>query len=147
MKILILEDIYSTIDQLKTMFDEKKWLYDVASKVATARDLCNKNKYDCYIIDLIVIPVGLTIEEFNSYGPYYGWAWFHNYILKRNIEKSSILRKQAIIFSAYSKTFKEKFRFEADGVFIIDKKEENAEEKLLKKIEEILKMNDRDGNK
>jgi len=140
MKILILEDSYFMLDLLKREFDDRGWDYDEANKVVAAKDLYKKNQYDCFIIDLHVDPFGLTEDEFNSYNPYYGWAWFCNYVIKPNEDNASQWRKKAIIYSKYTNEFKESnFKYEVQDVIIFDKGEDKSDEKVIKAIERIEK--------
>jgi len=141
MRILILEDSYYMINLLKNEFEEKGWDFDVANKVAAARDFYNRNQYDCFIIDLHIDPIGLTEDEFNSHNPYYGWAWFSNYVIKPNENNAFSLKKKAIIYSKYANEFKDtKFKCEAQDITIIDKGEDKSEEKVIKTIERIEKI-------
>ena len=139
MRILIVEDNYYMVDLLKNEFDEKEWIYDVANKVAVAIDLYSKNQYDCFIIDLYVDPIGLTEDEFNHFYPYYGWAWFYNYVIKPNESIASQLTKKAIIYSKYANQFKEMGFPGSQDITPIDKGEKNSDEKVIKLIEKIEK--------
>lgn len=140
-KILILEDSYYMIDFLKERFDEKGWSYDIANNIASAQDFYENNQYDCFIIDLHVDPVGLTEDEFNSFEPYYGWAWFYNYVLLPNQRgENTLLRKKAIIYSKYSEEFKKSnYRYHIESIEIISKDDEKEDNKVIVYIEKIIK--------
>jgi hypothetical protein len=89
---------------------------------------------------LHVDPNGLTVREFNNYSPYYGWAWFENYVLKHNQDKEDVLRKKTIIYSKYATDFKgSAYRSRCDGIVVIDKSEDKAIDKVIQAIEKIIK--------
>lgn len=107
MKILILEDRGSVFEPFREVLEDAGHEVLKALEVSEAKDLYWKNKdIDWFIIDLYVPPTGLQKDELpkTDGGLLSGWIWVKNYLLK---DKPDI-RNRIIIFSDYTKIFKEK---------------------------------------
>ena len=139
-RILLVEDDYHMAERIKKEFDRKGWEYDRANKVVTAQEFFKKNSYDCIIIDLMIDPLGLTLDEVDEYHPFFGWAWLRNYLLPQ--KEQTLIDKKTIIFSQFATGLrKSKWKKELKDLIILSKADDVYLKKLIEKIEEVINSN------
>ena len=102
--VLILEDNYNMYVSLQKIMNAHQCQPYFARSVIEAMDIFDSAvHYDCIVIDLMIDPQELTINEINEFQPFFGWAWLRNYVLDEITpeERKEILSK-TIIFSKYT---------------------------------------------
>lgn len=134
-KILIVEDNGNIFNMLENELDSSIYHVERAKAVDEAKSAVKvTGPFDCCVVDLQLLALGLTIEEMDNYQDREGYALLKNYLWKA--DKNPIQKSQTIICSKYIKQFKKEFRNEINGLFLVDKDKgfEKIVAALIKKI-------------
>lgn len=105
MNILFLEDRGSIFDPLKSKLEEEGYKVLKAIQVSDAKFIFREHEIDFLIIDLRVIPIGLTEDQIGESrsGRVSGWLFLKYYVLNENND----FRDKIIIFTEYSNELKQ----------------------------------------
>jgi hypothetical protein len=97
--------------------------------------------YDCIILDLMIDPNGLPIDEINEFQPYFGWAWLRNYVLAKTTTEERIkIMSKTIIFSKYTdELVYSKWKGELGSIRLVSKGNGKALKELEGELKKILK--------
>ena len=135
-KVLIVEDdgmIYETIrNELDSDFETVR-----ASSYAAAIGRWEKEKesFDCIVLDLLINPLGLGLEEIDEYTPLFGMAVLDAFTKEKSEEEMLQIRKKTIIYSGYTRELRTR-KFDTNNLEIIAK-EGNSIKELIKRIKAI----------
>jgi hypothetical protein len=144
-KFLLIEDngfvAERLSEMLKEQYGESQCIVEVAYSVASAKDRWDEEDgvFDCIILDFHINPLGLTAKESAEINPLYSLKsmdYFYEKGENNGIKKEEINSK-TIVFSKYTKEFKENYSNTYNFNAVIDK-EINGIDKVIKAVCKIL---------
>lgn len=128
-KILIVEDDLHVFQMLKKELDSS---YDFirARSVSEAKGAVEEDgPFDCFVVDLSILALGLTPEEMADFQRREGYAFLKNYLWQGklenykwegdNPEEVKKLKSKTIICSRYTIDLRKEIRGEADGIKMV----------------------------
>ena len=137
-KILIVEDSEGVFKMMEKELDSSTFFAKRARAVDEARGALGKyGPFDCIVVDLQILAIGLTLEQMDEYQDREGYAFLKEYLWKGKTEEEvKELKAKTIICSRYVSGFKKEYRNEIDGLTLVDKTQGFEEEvaSLIKKI-------------
>jgi hypothetical protein len=131
--ILLLEDNGYMYSILKELLEEDNFEVKSAFQISDAIDNFNE-KIDYLIVDLSVLPIGLTKEQLDltNGGIYSGWIWLQEYVFNDHPK----YRRKTIIYSAYISRLVDKYPSDVKGIKLMDKRKDHPS----KVVEELKKL-------
>ena len=136
-KILIVEDdgkIFKMLENALALFPCE---IERARSVAEAIGEVEENgPFDCYVIDLSILALGLTLEEMDKYQSREGYAFLKNYMWSGTEDEIKELKRKTVICSRYVNDFKKEYGDEVDGLKMV-LKDKGFEKKVVGYIEKI----------
>ena len=137
-KVLIVEDNGNVFTMLENELDSS--VFDVVRvrAIDEARGaLEEEGPFDCFVVDLQILAIGLTLEEMDKYQNMEGYAFLKEYVWdNKTDEEVKELKSKTIICSRYVSELKKEYRNEIDGLNLVDKTMgfEKVVASLVKKI-------------
>lgn len=136
-RILVVEDegmVYKMIEkELDPLSYEIVRARSVADAVGAVEE---EDPFDCFVVDLSILSLGLTLEEMDEFKRREGYAFLRNYLWQGSEDEIKKLKSKTIICSRYVNDFKREFGNEVDGLQMVlkDKGFEKKVASLVKKI-------------
>lgn len=150
-KILVVEDDGKVYKMLLDQFEPSLFEVVRVRAVDEAIGAVEENgPFDCFVVDLWILAVGLTLEEMDEYFHREGYAFLKNYLwsgeLKRykweKKEKGKIINElkcKTIICSRYVDDFKKEHPGEFSDEQLINKKDPGFEKRVAYLVNMICK--------
>jgi len=137
-KILIVEDNEGVFKMMEKELDSSTFFVKRARAVDEAVGALGKyGPFDCIVVDLQILAMGLTLEQMEKYQDREGYAFLKEFLWKGGKdEEVKELKSKTIICSRYVSGFKKEYRNEMDGLTLVDKTPgfEKEVTSLIKKI-------------
>ena len=128
-KVLIVEDDIGVFEMLKNSLESSFDLIRARSVSEAIGAVEEEGPFDCFVVDLSILALGLTPEEMRDFQRREGYAFLKNYLwqgkLKNykwdgdNLEKVKELKSKTIICSRYANDFRKEIRSKADGLKLV----------------------------
>ena len=140
-RVLFIEDdglIYETLrDELGSEYDTVRVCSCAAAKGRWERE---GDTFDCIVLDLMINPLGLELEETDKYTPLFGMAVLQ-YFTEGRSEKDIIqIKKKTIIYSGYTGVLRDR-GLDISNIECIIPKDGDSIEEVVKKIRTICTRN------
>ena len=145
-KVLIVEDDINVFNMLKNSLGSSFQLVRARSVSEAIGAVEEEGPFDCFVVDLNIFALGLTIEEMVDYQRREGYAFLKNYLWKGklenykwegdNPEKIKELKGKTIICSRYTIDLRKEERGEIDGIKMV-LKDYGFEKKLFDLVKAI----------
>lgn len=128
-KVLIVEDNINVFEMLKNSLGSSFQLVRARSVSEAIGAVEDEGPFDCFVVDLSILALGLTLEEMVDYQRREGYAFLKNYLWKGilenykwegdNPEKVKKLKDKTIICSRYTIDLRKEERGEIDGIKLV----------------------------
>lgn len=128
-KVLIVEDDINVFNMLKNSLGSSFQLVRARSVSEAKGAVEEEGPFDCFVVDLSILALGLTNEEMVNYQRREGYALLKNYLWQGklenykwegdNPEKVKELKSKTIICSRYTIDLRKEIRGEADGIKMV----------------------------
>lgn len=128
-KVLIVEDDINVFEMLKKSLGSSFQLVRARSVSEAIGAVEEEGPFDCFVVDLSILALGLTSEEMINHQRREGYAFLKNYLWQGklenykwegdNPEKVKELKGKTIICSRYTIDFRKEIRSEADGIKMV----------------------------
>lgn len=145
-KILIVEDDFNIFQMLKNELDSSYVLIRARSVAEAIGAVEEEGPFDCFVVDLSILALGLTPKEMADYQRREGYAFLKNYLWQGKLEnyqwegdnpkKVRELKNKTIICSRYTNDFRKEVRGEADGLQMV-LKDYGFEKKVVDLVKRI----------
>lgn len=136
-RILVVEDdgmVYKMIEkELDSLSYEIVRARSVAEAIGTVEE---EDLFDCFVVDLSILALGLNLEEMDKFKRREGYAFLKNYLWKGNEDEIRDLKRKSIICSRYVNDFRKEYGDETDGLQMV-LKDRGFETKVASLIEKI----------
>lgn len=122
-KVLVVEDSILIFNMLKNELDSSVFdLVRVRAVDEAIGALEEDGPFNCFVVDLQILAVGLDLEEMDKYQDREGYAFLKEYVWKDKTEEEvKELKSKTIICSRYVPSFKKEYRNEINGLNLVDK--------------------------
>lgn len=122
-KILIVEDNEGVFKMMEKELDSSTVFVKRARAVDEAIGALRKyGPFDCFVVDLQILAMGLTLEQMEKYQDREGFAFLKEYAWDgKKDEELKQMKSKTIICSRYVSGFKKEYRNEIDGLALVDK--------------------------
>lgn len=135
-RVLFIEDdglIYETLrDELGSEYDTVRVSSFAAAKGRWERE---GDTFDCIVLDLMINPLGLELEETDKYTPLFGMAVLQYFMENRNEYEKTQIKKKTIIYSGYTGVLRDR-GLDISNLECVPKDGDSIEE-VVKKIKTI----------
>ncbi len=128
-KVLIVEDDINVFEMFKKSLGSSFQLVRARSVSEAIGAVEDEGPFDCFVVDLSILALGLTPEEMIDYQRREGYAFLKNYLWQGklenykwegdNPEKVKELKGKTIICSRYTIDLRKEIRSEADGIKMV----------------------------
>lgn len=102
-RVLIVEDDGIVYEEIKNELGEGFETVRVSS-YATAKGRWNREgqTFHCIVLDLLISPLGLTLEQTDIYTPLFGLAVLDAFTEGKSKDEIAQIRKKTIVYSGYT---------------------------------------------
>lgn len=139
-KVLFIEDdglIYETLrEELGAEYDTVRLSSFAAAKGRWERE---GDTFDCIVLDLMINPLGLKLEEADNYAPLFGMAVLSYFTEGRSKKDIIQIKKKTIIYSGYTGVLRDR-GYNISNIECIPK-DGNSIGEIVKKIKTICTRN------
>ena len=122
-KVLFVEDNLNVFEMMKKELNPADFdIVRVRAVDEAIGAVKKKGPFDCFIVDLQIYAMGLTLEEMEKYQDREGYAFLKEYVWKDKTEDEvKELKSRTIICSRYTLDFKKEHKNEIEGLRLVNK--------------------------
>lgn len=120
-KILLVEDEFQIVSILEHELDSFVEIVRVRAVDEALGAVEEDGPFHCYVVDLQIIPKGLTFDEIAEYQNMEGYAFLKKF-WEKGTEEIAMLKSKTIICSGFIPEFKKEYQDEIKGLFLVEKK-------------------------
>lgn len=122
-KVLFVEDNLNVFEMMKKELNPADFdIVRVRAVDEAIGALKKKGPFDCFVVDLQIYAMGLTLEKMDKYQNREGYAFLKEYVWKDKTEDEvKELKSRTIICSKYVLDFIKEYRTEIEGLQLVNK--------------------------
>ena len=120
-KILLVEDEINILRMLEEAIDPHIEIVRVRAVDEALGAVEEDGPFDCFIVDLQIVPKGLTFEEMVDFQNREGYAFLIKFWEGKNEEVITQLKAKTIICSGFIREFKKEYTNDIKGLLLVDK--------------------------
>lgn len=136
-KILLVEDEYSIANMLEKEMDASVKIVRARAVDEALGAVDEDGPFDCFVVDLQIIPKGLTFDEIADYQNLEGFAFLKKFWEGKDSNEIAELKSKTIICSGFISLLKGEYRSEIKDLILVEKSY-GFEKKLVSLIKKII---------